>query len=301
MENILIKKNEDIKYVQCFICQELYRRITPSHLKTHNYTMEEYYKEYNLGIGDTVSDELRINMSKSTSYIPYCKNELKIELFKLIKREDFFNLPGLQKEFPDLLGQITVEFGSFINALRVCGVDPEEYTRRVSWTKEKVLDEIKKMRKNESPLYARFIYLNYGVLLVEASNYFGTWGNALVSAGVPQIEASSSSTKNSPGRVLRKMSNFRFDYPGKDYTDILKAEAILYFGNLCKAKNELEVSKLNIGWTKEKVVFEYLEVGKKEDDVRPKILRVKYPKLYDSIKRLFHGVDNLKKHIGNQV
>jgi hypothetical protein len=52
------------------------------------------------------------------------------------------------------------------------------------WTKEKIITEIQEIEKSQNKISARYISLNKGKLFKGALKEFGTWGNAVDSAGI---------------------------------------------------------------------------------------------------------------------
>lgn len=86
--------------------------------------------------------------------------------------------------------QATIRFGSFDNALRRLGLNPEEI-RRVPLplkTKKEVLDAIARRRRLNLPLAPTRVFFGYkdsdGVLYMGAVRLFGSWRKAIEAAGL---------------------------------------------------------------------------------------------------------------------
>ena len=75
-------------------------------------------------------------------------------------------------------------FGSWRGAVEAAGLDYEKIVGHRLWTKEKLIDEIKKLNGQGIPLNPEFIEKYHCDLFASANVYFESWSQALDSAGV---------------------------------------------------------------------------------------------------------------------
>lgn len=76
-------------------------------------------------------------------------------------------------------------FGSWKKAIEAAGLDYGSVRGCRSWTKQKVLSEIRRIAKAHIPLSSKFIHLDYdGGLFAQGIRHFGDWGSAVEAAGL---------------------------------------------------------------------------------------------------------------------
>jgi hypothetical protein len=90
----------------------------------------------------------------------------------------------LQRHYPHLYHQGIWIFGDSNTALRTAGFDPERMRIRRSPNKERIIDEIRAMRRANLPLNAHYVLKHRPKLLSAAIRQFGSWTKALIAAGV---------------------------------------------------------------------------------------------------------------------
>ena len=74
-------------------------------------------------------------------------------------------------------------FGSWDNALRAAGLDPARVRRYESWSREKIVQRIKRRAAEGRPLNSKAMQQDDSKLFNAALNYFGAWEKALRAAG----------------------------------------------------------------------------------------------------------------------
>jgi len=151
----------------------------------------------------------------------------------------------LQDKHPYLYDQGIWIFGDWDKALRAAGFDPERMRLRSFWNGEKVVLGIRALRKQNLPLYAKYVMKNHQNLFSEALRQYGSWNKALMAAGNAVIPRK---TRLDLLRELREAVESR-----RDISQTLRSEIAYYFGSLRNAKIALKTdAKLLSGWSKVK-------------------------------------------------
>jgi hypothetical protein len=119
-------------------------------------------------------------------------------------------------------------FWGWDNALRAAGFTPEQMRMWAFWDQQKLISQIQRLRKQHSPLYAKYVLDNRKKLFSAALRQFGSWREALIAAGIEIPEYAYGSRLGS----LRALDD---PLHGQSTTDIpapLKLSAVYYFGSL---------------------------------------------------------------------
>ena len=86
--------------------------------------------------------------------------------------------------YPDVYAAADRVFGSWGEAIESCGLDYSLIKKYKSWTRQSVLDEIRRLAKEGEPLFSQNTQNHHKPLYMAAIKRFGNWGKALQSAGV---------------------------------------------------------------------------------------------------------------------
>ena len=86
--------------------------------------------------------------------------------------------------YPDVYAAAERTFGSWGEAIESCGLDYSLIKKYKSWTRQSVLDEIRRLAKEGEPLFSQNAQDHHKPLYMAAIKRFGNWGKALQSAGV---------------------------------------------------------------------------------------------------------------------
>jgi hypothetical protein len=120
---------------------------------------------------------------------------------------------------------------------------------RTIWDREKVIRRIHRMRRQRLPLYAQYAMKSHHNLFSGALRQFGSWNQALVTAGVEKRQVSRM-LGNNRTRILPALRD-ALDDSKSDIPEALKLQAVHYFGSLRKAiitaKNDPK------GWSKKRI------------------------------------------------
>jgi len=76
------------------------------------------------------------------------------------------------------------QFGSWDEALRAAGIDPDTVRRYEAWSKKKIVAQIKARNRAKQPLNSKMMQDESPRLFNAALNYFGSWGLALRAARI---------------------------------------------------------------------------------------------------------------------
>ena len=142
---------------------------------------------------------------------------------------------------------------------------------RVKWTKEKILTDILTMYENGEKLNAVSVTKNNIKLYGAARTHFGSWANAVSSAGlnydeinhrVSEMNWSKETIIQEIVRFATEDGNLRSDYVQKHYTKLHSA-AQRYFASWREAVECAGFDYDNIKqvkWTKENIIMSILEI-----------------------------------------
>jgi hypothetical protein len=86
--------------------------------------------------------------------------------------------------YPDVYAAAERMFGGWQYAIESCGLDYEKIRKYKRWSKEKVLDEIKRLKAEKHSLNSKTIQQTQRPLYLAALRRFKSWGNALEAAGL---------------------------------------------------------------------------------------------------------------------
>lgn len=86
--------------------------------------------------------------------------------------------------YPDVYAAAERIFGSWGDAIEACGLDYSKIKKYKSWSRQTVIDEIRKLAKAGELLFSQNAQNNYKPLYMAAIKRFGNWGKAIQAAGV---------------------------------------------------------------------------------------------------------------------
>jgi hypothetical protein len=88
------------------------------------------------------------------------------------------------KTYPDIHAAAIRIFGSWKDALEDCGLNYCEIRKYNQWSKEKIVAEIKKLKKEKKPLNSNYIQENHKPLYMAAVKRYKSWGKAVSAAKI---------------------------------------------------------------------------------------------------------------------
>ncbi|MHC4252903.1 MAG: hypothetical protein ACYS9X_27615 [Planctomycetota bacterium] len=174
--------------LKCLICGKWLRAITGSHLRKHNISPAGYKRRF--GVDYLYSDEVREKQSRAArfvrgecpdDYVPRSKAEIVQALRDYARPKSPLTLDWLSKQAPSLARQAGNAFGGWVSALNAAKLPRK---RIVRWSKERVLDAIRKLAAKGCSLRAASVGKRDPKLLSAAVRYCGGWREALEASGV---------------------------------------------------------------------------------------------------------------------
>ena len=196
-------------------------------------------EEYGLSPDELIAKDFRMIQSSRRGYFPHSKRDWIAAIKKVYERDGNVFARYLQEKHPHLYNQGAWIFGDWDKALRAAGFDPERMRKQGSWDNKRIVKEIRAMRHQSLPLYARYVLMNHTKLFSAARRQYGLWSKALIAAGINAAQASGKLYK-SPRGVLRALSDALKRHTANDIPKVLKLQAAHYFGSLSKAITALE-------------------------------------------------------------
>jgi hypothetical protein len=158
---LTVDKDDGIDSVRCRICGGRLRVISGLHLSKHDTDREAYMEEYGLTPDELVAKDFRIIQSSRRGYFPHGKSDWIAAIKKVYKRDLNITAGYLQQKYPHLYHQGVWIFGDWDKALRAAGFDPQRMRIRRSWDEETIIRGIRRMRKRNLPLYAKYVKKNH--------------------------------------------------------------------------------------------------------------------------------------------
>src|SRR5882724_10726313 len=156
-----IDGTEGVDFVRCRICGDHRRVISGRHLLKHGTDREEYMEEYDLSADELIAKDFRIIQSSRRGYQPYGKREWIAAIRKIRKNGGSIRAGDLQHKNQNLYQLAVWLFGDYDKALSAAGFDPQQMRLRRFWDKEKVVQELRRMRGQNLPLYPKYVINNH--------------------------------------------------------------------------------------------------------------------------------------------
>jgi hypothetical protein len=271
-----------VDFVRCRICSDHRRVLSGRHLSKHGTDREEYMQEYGLSPDELIAKNFRIIQSSRRGYQPYGKSEWIEAIRKIYKRGDSVFAGDLQNKHPYLYNQGVWIFGDWDGALRAAGLDPEIARMRRFWDKEKIVKELRRMRKQHLPLYPYYVMKNHHSLFHGALHEYESWNEAVLAAGLTDEEIPRR-TKLGLLRALRDAVESR-----SAISQALRSEIEYDFGSLGNAKIALKTNaKLLSGWSKGKIVTVLAQRHRSQEKLDYATGRREFPALVSAAEAYF--------------
>jgi hypothetical protein len=246
--------DDGVEFVRCRICGDYRRVISGRHLLKHGTDRETYMEEYRLSPDELIAKDFRMIQSSRRGYYPYGKSDW-IDAIKNVHKTGGSVFAGnLQDKHPYLYQQGIWIFGDWDKALRAAGFDPERMRMRRFWDKERIINELQRMRRQSLPLYANYAMKNHSKLFYGALTVYGSWSKALFAAGVTK-KPLPSKLYRSRLSLLRALRDALERHSKDDIPQALRLHAAHYFGSLGSAMIALKKDqRLLRGWSKPKII-----------------------------------------------
>jgi hypothetical protein len=93
-----------------------------------------------------------------------------------------------EREYRGLVGAATTYFGSWNKAIKAAGFDYSKIKRQKDWSKREIVREIRRMKREGVDLSTTIaIRKKYRILHAAAVRYFGSWAEAMRTAGLERV------------------------------------------------------------------------------------------------------------------
>jgi hypothetical protein len=273
---------DGIDFVRCRICRDYLRVISGRHLSKHGTDREEYMEEYGLSPDELIAKDFRIIQSSRRGYQPYGKREWIAAIKKIRKNGGSIRAGDLQHKNQNLYQLAVWLFGDYDKALSAAGFDPQQMRLRRFWDKEKIVQELGRIRGQNLPLYAKYVMKNHPNLFSGALRQYGSWNKALVAAGITNKEIPRK-TRLGLLRDLRDAVEHR-----NDISQALRSEIAYYFGSLRDAKIALKTDRrLLNGWSKPKIITVLAHMHRSKEKLNYATGRREFPALVSAAEAYF--------------
>lgn len=172
-------------FVVCELCGRELRIINSIHLAAHGTTREEYMEEFGLTSDQLVCKDRRRKIARRSDYWPMTQAEVHERLRALFRKHGNVGAGFVSKNARQVIAQATQMHGSWRKAVAAAGLETWLMQREKEWTKDRVLQEIRKVYRERGSLQLRRELLNeFGVLPWYATRFFGGWRKAVIAAGI---------------------------------------------------------------------------------------------------------------------
>ncbi len=86
--------------------------------------------------------------------------------------------------YPDVYAAAERIFGSWGKAIEAAGLDYSLIKKYKEWSKQAVLDEVRRLYKEGEPIFSQNIQTNHKSLYMASIKRFGSWGKTVQAAGI---------------------------------------------------------------------------------------------------------------------
>ena len=211
-------------------------------------------------------------------------------------------------------------FGSWRNAILAAGIRPREMDTAKKWSPTKILGTIRQLARRKRPLTSEQMERRYPNIVANARRHFGSWNNAVLSAGVdpsklqrvppwkPEriIEAiltralrneSLSAQRVEPRSLIAAGKRFFGSWPAAvaaaGLDPALTARKPILYAHLqtgevrSRRRTKLDAGSQQRRWTNDRIIGELHKRLQEHKPVNSTALAREYPRLYDAMRRHF--------------
>ena len=288
--------------VRCRICGRWFKILHVRHLGTqHGLTRSQYAKRFGLRFDELIAETTRWSRATRPDYHSYSFAELRQKLFEIHSEEGSLQEVKCKRKYPALVDQVIWLYGSWYAGVEAIGVDPKEIRNYKTWSKERVLREIR--RRNDKGLDlagARFKKTQFN-LIEAARRHFGSYRAALAAAGISESEIGMY-PRWRKDRVLRELREIGEKQGHKKVDSELLSAAQRYFGNLHNAVQAAGFDETTFFgktlWSKKKVLEKIRALARSGEPANSGNISHKYSGLYSAGVDHFGSWDDLLKAAG---
>lgn len=208
-------------------------------------------------------------MSKSK----WSKEVIEKELLTLYKEDKMLVPTQMAKLYGGLYHACIRYYGSYRKALESANI-PYQQLKNRKWSKEVVLEEIKKRQKNNESLYSSVVLKNHNHLYGAARRYFGSYLKALEASGIDHNKIEVEYKKE---EIIKKIQSLHKEGKPIHYRGVkrsLTMSAEKYFGSyenaVVAAGFKYEKISKEVKWDKNIIVSEIRKLLREEKSLLQK-------------------------------
>lgn len=179
--------------IVCRLCNRRFRAISNTHLiRIHDLDPEHPVEEYKgrFGIERAECVETRQQQVRSLERTLERRGKLwtpervRREIRRRSRRGEALNSKTIVESAPQLVLAARRFFLSWDGALKAAGLDADKIRRRLAWTRERILGQIRELARTGAPLNHAARHRRGDGLVAAARREFGSWDLALEAAGI---------------------------------------------------------------------------------------------------------------------
>ena len=149
----------------------------------------------------------------------FSNEEIMLYIRKLYNTGKNVNAKSIYDLNNNLYNQARAKFGSWKKVIVEAGINYDEIKKHgQSWTKDRIIHEIKELREQEVPLNSRYIRQYNRFLYYGAGTHFGSWQKAIFASGINYNEIRKEISKQILlGKIFEQKCKEMFDNIGLNY------------------------------------------------------------------------------------
>ena len=184
------------------------------------------------------------------SYKHWSRDEVVREIRALSRKGAKLNSGHIARTYPALAYAARKYVGSWKKAIEGAGLDYSTIRRKNFWSRKRIVQHIKELKRDGRPLHVSFAEKEYKGLVGAATMYFGSWRAAIKAAGLDysKIKRQKEWSKKEIVREIKRMKreglNLATTIPVRKKYRILHAAAVRYFGSWAEAMKAARLERL---------------------------------------------------------
>jgi superfamily I DNA/RNA helicase len=118
----------------------------------------------------------------------WSKKKIAERILELKKAGEPLHVSAAEVKYGGLVGAATVYYGSWRAAIKGAGLDYTKIKRQKEWSKNEIVSEIKRMKREGLPLSTTIpVREKYRTLHAASVRYFGSWAAAMKAAKLEKL------------------------------------------------------------------------------------------------------------------
>lgn len=280
-------------------------------------SLNELAKILDVSVGLIRQKKFHLGLTNTHAGANWTKEKIIAEINRLININEDINASRVKKAYPSLYSMARNYYRSWRDAIKACGIDYDtvrKNSHEVSWSREKVVEDIRALFENNQNLSSKYTCINQKRLWNAANHYFFSWRNTVESAGLDYDKLSKNILDWNPVKIKSEILKlYQNDFPlfasyaKKNYVKLYGA-ARAHFSNWEKAieYSGLDYSEINkraneIDWNPSLIKEALLSLKEKNEDLSESVILRKYSKLRTGAKRIFGSWEKAIEYSGLDI